>query len=407
MRILLAHNRYNVVGGAEVFYHEVGRVLAENGHEVAYFSVDDGKIIDSLEWKKYFPKIKSHKEGNLISRIFRIKDMIYSTKAKDNFSALINDFQPDIVHVFAVYISLTPSILDACKEAKIPVVMSLNEYKHICSNYKLFHHGHICEDCKEGHFYNAIINRCAKNSLMYSVASTLEAYVHDWLNVYRKNVNLFLFASEFMAKKTEEFWGKETFQWDMLQNPFESKKYALTREYEDYILYFGRLIDEKGVDVLVNAMKLVPDVKLKIIGTGPDEEMLMELAENLQLKNIEFLGPKWGGELDEILKLTRFVVIPSIWHENFPYVILQSFAYGKAVIGTDRGGIPELVKDNEFGLVYPAENFEVLAEKINYLWNNPDLAVSMGISAKEYMDMNFNDEKFYAEILRIYNKVLT
>ncbi len=407
MKILLVHNRYNIVGGAEVFYREVGRVLEENGHKIAYFSVDDGEIADSVEWKKYFPRIKSHKEGNIISRISRIKDMIYSSKAKENFSKLINEFQPDIVHVFAVYISLTPSVLDACKEANIPLVMSLNEYKHICPNYKLFNHGHVCEDCKGGHFYRATINRCAKNSLMYSAASTLEAYVHNWLDIYRKNVDLFLFASEFMAKKTEEFWGKETFQWDMLKNPFESKKYTLSKEYEDYVLYFGRLIDEKGVDILIKAMKLIPDIKLKIIGTGPDEEMLKELTENLQLKNVDIMGPKWGNELDDILKLARFVVIPSVWHENFPYVILQSFAYGKAVIGTDRGGIPELVKDKQFGFVYPAENFEVLAEKISYLWEHPDLAVSMGESAKDYMDENFNDEKFYAEILRIYNKVLT
>ncbi len=405
MKIVLAHNYFNPIGGAEVFYHEVGRVLEKNGHEVAYFSPDDENI-DS-PWKKYFPRTVDYKNSGVIQGIVNIKDMIYSNEVKENFKKLLKDFKPDLVHVFAIYVRLTPSVLDACSELHIPVIMSCNDYKHICPNYKLFQHGHLCEECKGGKFYNAVLNKCSKNSFKYSVASAVEAYAHSYTDVYRKNIHTFLFASEFMATKTEEFWGKETFHWDILKNPFESKKYPLVKEYNDYILYFGRLIDEKGVDVLIRAMKLVPNAKLRIIGNGPDEEMLIGLAQNLQLENVEFLGPKWGDELDEILKLARFVVIPSIWHENFPYVILQSFAYGKAVVGTDRGGIPELVIDNKFGLVYPADNFEVLAEKISYLWNNPDLAVSMGVSAKEYMDKNFNDEKFYATILRIYEKILT
>jgi glycosyltransferase involved in cell wall biosynthesis len=404
LKIVLAHNYYNPIGGAEVFYHEVGRVLKENGHEVAYFSPDDKNI--NSPWKKYFPKTVDYKNSSIVQGIVQIKDMIYSNSAKENFKKLLEDFQPDLVHVFAIYVRLTPSILDACSELEIPVIMSCNDYKHICPNYKLFQHGHLCEACKGGKFYNAVLNKCSKDSLKYSVASAMEAYIHSYTDVYRKNIHTFLFASEFMATKTEDFWGKETFQWEILKNPFESRKYALTKEYKDYILYFGRLIDEKGVDILVKAMQFVPDVKLKIIGTGPDEEILIELVQKLQLKNVEFLGSKWGSELDDILKLSRFVVIPSIWNENFPYVILQSFAYGKAVIGTDRGGIPELVKDNEFGLVYPADNFEVLAEKISYLWKNSDLAVSMGESAKEYMDKNFNDKKFYVDILRIYKKVL-
>ncbi|MBU0614328.1 glycosyltransferase family 4 protein [Patescibacteria group bacterium] len=405
MKIVLTHNYFNPIGGAEVFYHEVGRVLEENGHEVAYFSPDDENIISP--WKKYFPKTADYKNSGIIQGIVHIKDMIYSNKVKENFEKLLDDFKPDLVHVFAIYVRLTPSILDACTEHHIPVIMSCNDYKHICPNYKLFQHGHLCEACKGGKFYNAVLNKCSKDSIKYSVASAMEAYVHNFTDVYRKNIHTFLFASEFMAAKTEEFWGKETFRWDLLKNPFESQKYPLVKEYNDYILYFGRLIDEKGVDILIRAMKLAPDAKLKIVGNGPDGDMLMELVQNLHLENVEFLGPKWGSDLDDILKFARFIVIPSKWHENFPYVILQSFAYGKAVVGTDRGGIPELVKNNQFGLVYPADDFEVLAEKIRYLWDNPDLAVSMGISAKEYMDKNFNDEKFYATILRIYDKVLT
>lgn len=402
MKILLAHNYYNPVGGAEVFYHEVGRVLEENQHEVAYFSPLDENI-DS-KFKKYFPNVVNYKSTNILKSVFNIKDMIYSNESKNKIEKLIKDFKPDIVHVFAIYTRLTPSILDVCKEYNVPIVMSCNDYKHICPSYKLYHDGKLCEDCKGGKYFNVIKNKCLKGSLIYSTAAAMEAYVHDYLNIYRKNINLFLFASEFMAKKTEEFWGIDSFQWDILKNPFESNKYELSTNYEEYCLFFGRLIDEKGVDILIEAMKNIPKCKLKIIGNGPDEETLKEKAKNLE--NIEFLGPKWNDELNEILKKAKFVIIPSIWHENFPYVILQSFAYGKAVIGSNRGGIPELVKDNEFGYVYEALNSKELSEKMLLLWNSPEECMKMGENAKAYMNREFNDEKFYENIIKNYKKVL-
>jgi len=404
VKILLVHNYYNLIGGAEVFYHEVGRVLKKNNHSVAYFSPNDSNVVS--EWKDYFPDVVDYKGKNKLKSILGIKDMIYSTKVKDRFKQLLNDFKPDIVHVFAIYIRLTPSILDACSEYGVPVVMSCNDYKHICPSYKLYRNGNLCEDCKGGKFYNVILNHCSKDSLMYSTASALEAYIHNAMDIYRKNINMFLFASEFMAKKTEEFWGKKTFKWDMLKNPFESKKYQLSTEYEDYCLYFGRLIDEKGVDVLIKAMSYIPQCKLKIVGNGPNEEVLKKLVKKLGISNIEFCGAKWGEELDNILKKARFVVVPSLWHENFPYVILQSFAFGKAVIGSNRGGIPELVNAGKYGYIYEATDEVELSKKIIKLWESPEETVIMGENAKHYMDENFNDEKFYKNLMDVYNKVL-
>ena len=405
MKILLVHNRYQLVGGAEVFYREVGRVLEENGHDVAYFSRYDKE--NDTKWSNYFPNVSDKNNGSLLRRIVKFPNMVYNFEAKKNMKKIIEDFKPDIVHIFAIYTGLTPSILTECKKANIPVVMSANDYKLICPNYKLYHHSQICEDCKDGAYYKAIQNKCCKDSLAVSVASTAEAYVHKWLDSYRKNIDLFLFASEFMAKKTEEFWGAKTFSWDILKNPFESKKYALSKEYDDYCIYFGRIIDEKGVDVLINAMKYCLECKVKIVGDGPDEKILQDLVSKLKLDNVEFVGAKWGEELDEILSKARFVVVPSVWHENFPYVILQSFALGKAVIGSNRGGIPELIKDGEYGYVYDAPNAKELGEKIRLLWESPKETVIMGEKAKLYVATNFNDEKFYENIMRIYNKVLS
>lgn len=404
MKIILAHNNFQVQGGAEVFYHEVGRVLSSMGHEVAYFSADDQSA--ETIWKKYFPPTVKYKEGNQISKIINFDKMIYNRSAKSEMARLIQDFKPDLIHVFAIYIQLTPAILDAAREAGIPVVMSCNDYKHICPTYKLFHHGHPCDECKNGKFYRAIINRCSHKSLTFSIANTIEAYIHDRLNIYRKNVHTFLFSSKFMAGKTEEFWGKDSFRWKILRNPFNSSNYQASHLIGNYALYFGRLIDEKGVNILLDAALLAPDIPIKIVGDGPEKALLEAQAVRLGLKNVQFLGPKWGNELNSFLQNCRFVVVPSLWHENFPYVILQSFAMGKPVIGSNRGGIPELIKHGERGFVYRADEPENLADSMKELMKNSLLTKQMGINAKTFSNNEFNDRKFYECLMEIYSGVL-
>ena len=405
MRILLCHNHYPVIGGAEFFFHEVGRVLKENGHEVAFFSAQD-KSAAANEWSEYFPAAADYSSGSAASRLLSFPKMIYNSGSKASMARLINDFKPDLIHAFAIYVRLTPSILDAAHEANVPVVMSCNDYKHICPNYKLFHHGHPCEACKGGRFYQAVVNRCCHNSLAYSAASSIEAYVHNGLDIYRKNVHTFLFASEFMAHKTEEFWGMDAFRWRTLRNPFHAKDFTYSETSEDYILYFGRLIDEKGVNVLLDAMAELPDTQLKVVGDGPDRALLEQQAQTLGLSQVEFLGPKWGAELDDILRRCRFVVVPSLWHENFPYVILQAFAFGKPVVGSMRGGIPELVPHNERGLVYEATDAQALTQCIRRLWDDPTATARMGLAAKRYVDETFNDDTFYKTLMTIYQEVL-
>lgn len=404
MRIILAHNNYAVQGGAEVFYHEVGRVLSEQGHEVAYFSAMDD--VADTPWKDYFPPVASYNQGGLLSKAISFPRMVYNHQAKQEMARLIIDFKPDIIHAFAIYVQLTPAILDAAREASIPVVMSCNDYKHICPNYKLYHHGKICEECKGGKFYRAIVNRCCHDSLVYSVASSVESYAHNWMNIYRKNVHTFLFASEFMAHKTEEFWGKGTFRWDMLRNPYEARKHTAPKELGEYALYFGRIIDEKGVSVLLDAAVLARDVPLMVVGDGPDLNKLKRHAAALGLFYVQFVGAKWGDELDGILRGCRFVVVPSLWHENFPYVILQSFAMGKPVVGSNRGGIPELVAHGERGLVYEATDAAELANAMRLLVTENDRTKQMGEAAKQYVDTEFNDEHFYINLMQIYNGVL-
>jgi glycosyltransferase involved in cell wall biosynthesis len=331
---------------------------------------------------------------------------IYNRRAKAAMARLIAEFKPDLIHAFAIYVRLTPAILDAAREAGVPVVLSCNDYKHICPNYKLFHHGRICEECKGGRFHRALVNRCCHDSAVFSAASMAEASVHDWMNIWRKNVSCFVFASRFMAQKTEEFWGKGRVQIDFLRNPFDVEKHYVAPNVGDYILYFGRLIDEKGVDVLLDAAALAPEVPVVVVGDGPDRAKLEMRVKSLP--NVRVVGPAWGDELAGWLKGARAVVVPSLWHENFPYVILQAFAAAKPVIGTKRGGIPELVDAGPHGWTYEAQDSSALAELLLKVRHLPDEEIGrMGRTAQDYVAREFTDERIYQRLMEIYTRILT
>lgn len=189
-------------------------------------------------------------------------------------------------------------------------------------------------------------------------------------------------------------------------NPFMIPPMPKDINAGEYGLYFGRLIGEKGVDVLLKALSESRDVPFVIVGNGPEEDSLRNMASELGLDNVKFVGPKWGKELDDYLNKAMFVVVPSLWQETFPYVILQAFAACKPVIGTKCGGIPEMIGKDR-GLLYDATSEKELAKLIKKMSESKDMRLSMGVAARNYIDRNFNEENFYSVLISNYNKALS
>ncbi|SFP76527.1 Glycosyltransferase involved in cell wall bisynthesis [Geopseudomonas sagittaria] len=402
MRILLAHKYHYLKGGAEVFYFEVANVLKKHGHCVAFFSTMNSENVDTGD-PLFEVEGPSYAEGNIFSRVIGSRDIFHSKKNKQAMLDAIDDFKPDLIHAFAIHVHLTPSILEAAKERNIPVVMSCNDYKHICPNYKIYDGSAVCEACKGGKFYQAAVKKCCKGSLIYSTASAIEAYVHERHKVYDRLVDKYLFASDFMLRKTQDFWRDKKINYGVLKNPFDASEYEVHLR-GDYALYFGRVIEEKGVDRIIAAAELIP-IPLKIVGDGPDLEKLKRVVTDKNLVNVEFLGAVWGAELKEVLYGARFVIVPSLWHENFPYVVFQSFAAGKPVVGSRRGGIPELVSGDR-GILFDPDNIAELASCMEALWRSPEKSAEMGRLARDYVESEFSSDVFYSSLMSSYLSVM-
>ena len=215
---------------------------------------------------------------------------------------------------------------------------------------------------------------------------------------------MFSFQSKFTRDKFVEF-GFDVNKTMILPNPVECENIVPSYNHKKFILYFGRIERNKGVFTLVNALSIIKDVELKIIGDGPDLGELKCLADKLNLKNISFLGALWKDELQKVLNCCAFVIVPSEWYEPSPYAILQSFAAGKTVIGAKIGGINDLIIEGKNGLLFDFGNVVQLAEKIKLLLNDEDKIFEFGKNARKLIEEQHSPKVFYDETVRVYKKL--
>lgn len=406
MKVLQVNKFFWLKGGSERYFFDLTKLLENRGHEVIPFSMKDEPNVKSKYNEYFINHIDFSRRENFFRELQKASHTIYSFEAKNKLEKLIQKTKPDIAHLHNIAHQISPSILSVLKKYKIPVVQTLHDYKLICPNYKLFTQGAICERCKRHRYYQAVLHKCMKNSFWASKIACGEMYIHKLFKLYEKNIDLFIAPSNFLKDKLIE-WGQDPKKLVHLPHFMNYTGHEPSFESSDYIIYFGRLSKEKGVDVLIKAMQAVnPKVKLKIVGTGPEEKGYKLLITNYKLQNrIEFVGYKSGKDLQDIIRSSMFVILPSVWYENLPMSILESFALGKAVVGSNRGGIPELVKDKKTGLLFELGNEKDLTEKINWLVSQPDKIVDLGKNARKLIEEKFSPEEHYKRILEIYNRL--
>lgn len=402
MRILQV-NKYNYIrGGAEKYFIEISRELKELGHQVAIFSMKHPKNIPS-DFEKYFVSRISFNEGGFKNKIIGPFRLLFSFTARRKFRRLVQDFRPDIIHIHNIYHQISPSILRVAKKRKIPVIMHLHDYKLVCPNYQLLAHNKICYRCLGGKYHNCLQQRCFKNSFWRSFLATIEMYLHHrLLKVYRKNIDLFIAPSQSMKDTVVKFgWPENKIK--VLYNFSEKLQNNLMDSPGDYGLYFGRLSKEKGIDILLSALSLANrKIKLKIIGSGPEEENLKKMVKDLKLgSRVKFLGPKFGEELFLEVKKAQVIFIPSIWLENMPLTLLEAMMLKKVVIASNTGGLPELIKDGQTGFLFKRGDDQDLARVIDSLdeHNLLQIGVQANLLAEE-----LSVGRHLSKLLQIYRR---
>ena len=401
MKFLLVNKFHYLKGGSERFYFNLTDILKKNGNEVIHFAMKDEKNFpDSNE--EYFVENVS-KNGGFANKIKFITNLNYSKEAYKKIKELINKERPDVAILNLVHKQITLSIIDALKEYNVKILWVVHDLIMICPSYTMLNgNGDICEKCIKGDFINCVKNKCIDNSTLKSLLSYREAKFIRKHKFY-DDVDTFICPSKFYKEKLEESkFTKSNIVY--MPNPLSyDTKFCLNENPDDYVLYFGRLSKEKGVDDLIKACAN-NNMKLYIVGTGPYEDYLKNLVSKLNSeKQIRFFGYKTGEELKNLVFNSKVVVLPSKWYENGPFSAIEAMSMGKPLIVSSLGGLPELIVENENGYVY--NNLNELQECLQKLFTLDNLTYldkckkSLNIARNKY-----NPNLYYENLIKLINK---
>ena len=388
MKILLANKFYYRRGGDCIYMLNLEQLLKAHGHEVAVFAMDYPENLDT-PWKKYFPKT--------MSKVKAFTRPFGDGETKRKFSQLLDDFQPDVVHLNNIHTQLSPVIAELAHGYGCRVVWTLHDYKLLCPRYDCLREisGKLanCELCFNGNKKACLEYKCMKGSKLASFIGYREAVTWNRERL-EKATDVFVCPSQFMADKMVQ-GGFEKRKMKTICNFIDVEKCRFsnterTEITEKYYCFIGRLSHEKGARTLIEAANQLP-YRLVVIGGGPLMDELKAVAKD----NVEFVGFKQWEDIKQLVGKARFSVIPSEWYENNPLSVIEAQCLGTPVLGANIGGIPELTE-----YTFVSGNVEDLKEKIEGMWN---ATFDYNKLASESM-ARYDAESYYRQIMEVYKK---
>ena len=412
MRLLGVHRIHYRKGGAESVHLDHLQLFRARGWECAEFAMAHPDN-DPSPWASYFPSQFEPESGSFLQRLANIPRFLHSSEAARAFDRLLADFKPDVIHIHGLYHQLTAAVLKPARERGIPTVFTLHDFKLVCPAYHLFNpRDGVCERCHGGRQWNALVHRCSGSSLAKDAVIALDGLVQWYSGATRNGVTAFVSPSRFLNDKMGEL-GIDRAKLHYVPNFFETTDdvpvtpemtAALTHQYGRFVLYFGRLSREKGLEVLIEAAAR-HHFRLVLAGDGPQRAELEELARALGVDAI-FAGHLRGVELWAHVGAADVITLPSIWYENAPKSILEAQARGRIVVTSAIGGLPEMVEDGVTGfLAKPGDADDLGARIAHALALSPEAAAAIGEAGRAAANTTFTSERYFTEMVALYESL--
>ena len=395
MKILMVNKFLYPRGGAETYMFQVGEYLQSQGHEVEYFGMRDPRNTVGNRLGLETAAMDFRSSG--LQRLWYPFRVLYSLEAKRKIRRVIRDFSPDVIHLNNIYYHLTPSIIDGAAELGVPMVETVHDFQMVCPNHTMLESMAPCERCVNGSVWNCAKRKCIHGSRVKSILGSLEGALYRRRQTYAK-ISRFICPSHFMEEmlnRDARFLGRTV----TLHN-FIQAEAGEPVEKGDYVLYFGRLSEEKGIGRLLEACRLIPEIPVVVAGSGPLEPLL----ERGRPPNVEYAGFQTGQALKALIQRARFSVYLPIWYENCPFSVLESQALGTPVLANRIGGVPELIRDGETGVLLDRFTPEEYASRIRGLYFDRDRLARMSEACLK--QPNFLTIECYCEkLMELYRSV--
>ena len=379
LHIVAVHGSYQWAGGEDSVFRDEQSLLREHGHTVT-------------GWEKSNSVLEDYNSLRALSKT------IWNRSSYIEFKTLLRKTKPDIVHCHNTFGIISPSIYYAASSLNIPVVQTLHNYRYCCLNAILFRDGTVCEDCVGRAVPLAgIINRCYRGRMLPSLGMFALQTLHRAVGTWKRQIDAYIVLTHSAGERfataglpADKLFVKPNFTFDTGERD---------KTEGDYVFFSGRLSEEKGVKLLVEAWEKLDNIPLKIAGKGPQEE----LVKNRD--NIELLGWLGSDKLVEVMKGAKFIIVPSVCYEQFPMAVIEAFCCGVPVLASNHGAMADLVKAGVTGETFEADNAADLIAAAGRMWLNDESCVRMGKNARQEYEKRFSPDENYRQLMDIYDVV--
>ncbi len=409
MRILMVNKFLYPNGGSETYIFRLGEMLHRQGHEVQYFGMEHAGRIVGNRVDSYTADMDFH--GSRLSKLTYPFKIIYSREARAKIRLVLEDFNPDAVHLNNINFQLTPSVIDEIRDYEktrgrlVRILYTAHDYQWVCPNHMLRipESGQICDACTYGNFRPCTANRCIHGSRLRSILGTMEAKFYARRGTYEQ-VDTIICPSAFMNRMLSRnplFKEKTVTLHNFMETEMLQGGNADAREADQagYVLYFGRYSQEKGILTLLSACRQLPEIPFVFAGKGELEEMVNAVP------NVENKGFLTGQTLQQVISGAQFVVFPSEWYENCPFSVVEAQALGVPVLASDLGGTPELLclkEGSQTGELFRGGDADSLTEAIHRLWQSPDICKSYSAHTRAWMEHFDSLESYCDKLVKLY-----
>ena len=389
MKIILVHNAYQQPGGEDVVFEQERQLLERAGHEVVTYRRSNREMDGYSTAKRLalFPKA------------------VWSSETREAFAKLLVEEKPQVVHVHNTLTMISPSIYWACREANVPVVQTVHNFRLFCPAATFFRDGHVCEECVAHGLWRGVRYGCYRDSRPATAAVALTLAMHRRMGTYTQMIRCYIAFHEFARKKCVE--GGLPPEKITVKPNFVHPDPGPRPSDGDYALFVGRLASEKGIPTLLAAWKLLrADIPLVVAGDGPLRLRVEQEIAASPLLSVSYRGRLSREQTLAAMKGARFLIFPSEWYEGFPVTIAEAFACGVPVVCSRLGAMQELIADGRTGLHFTPGDATDLAQKVEWAWSHPDPIRAMGREAREEYLSKYTAEKNYPLLMGIYERAM-
>jgi glycosyltransferase involved in cell wall biosynthesis len=379
MKILVAHNAYQHKGGEDAVVEAEVALLRSQGNEVELYHQHNDAIKEMPRAMAAVSTIWSHRSAGEVDR-------------------LCEKFQPDVIHVHNTFPLISPSLYWAAARKNVPVVQTLHNFRLLCPQAIFLRDGKICEDCVGKLPWRSVTRKCYRDSTLQSAVATGMLAVHRAIGTYSSRITRYIALNAFARDKY--IVGGLPADLIRIKPNFVPSGPAPQWEARRGGLYVGRLSSEKGLDVLAEAGRRLPDAALEVIGSGPLEALARESFGD------RYLGYRTLDDIMARMRTAQFLVVPSICYENSPRTIVEAYSCGLPVIASRLGALVDIVKDGVTGLLFNPGDAADLAAKIAWAEWHPDQMHRMGRAARAEYEAKYTPQRNYKLLMDIYDDAI-